>query len=104
MREAMMITPGGAPVCEHCGVHAYAAHEDNCPDRFKGTSFADAIECAIHYALVELSVEEQGRGPRSEGGQIIYPDLSDLYIKYRRLIRDLAEGKIDPNEYLRSRE
>ena len=99
-----MITPGGAPICEHCGVHAYAAHKDNCPDRFKGTSFEDAIECAIHHALVNLSVEEQSRGPRSEGSQIIYPDLSDLYIKYRRLIRAIAERRIDANEYLRSLE
>ena len=97
----MTITPGGSKTCGHCGVHVYAAHAEDCPDRWKGTSFQDATECAIHFALVRLSVEENRRTPYREGDKIVHPDLSDLYIKYRRLIRDLAEGKKDPNEYLR---
>lgn len=88
--------------CEHCGAPALRWHEDGCPERWTGTSYADSTEAAIHYALVRLSVEEQGRVPHREGEKVVYPDLSDLYIKYRRLIRDLAVGRMDPDDYLRN--
>lgn len=80
--------------CPEC-IEAAANPEPN--PRWEGTSFADTTEAAIHHALIDftLALDERraGRGDT-------WPDESDLYIGTRRLVRDLATGEVDAEEWL----
>lgn len=62
------------------------------------TSFADETEAAIFSALVMFHCAMLEREQQSPEGHL--NDASDINIKYRRLIRDLVEGRVSTTEYL----
>lgn len=89
----------GTDLCRWCGKKPdEIRHAVRCPDAFGGTSFADAVEAALFQALCMFTVAMEGRD--HERGR--HSDSSDINIEYRRLIRDLVEGKRDPYEFLES--
>lgn len=69
-------------------------------DRWEKTSFADSTEAAIHHALIEFSLALDDRRQGRTG--TMHPDESDIFIEHRRLVRDLATGVKDSDEYLES--
>lgn len=72
---------------------------------YSETSFADAIEAALHYVLLEHvhEVKERDRESSTKGGTVML-STHDIYQKNRRLVRDIVEGRVDPEEYLDSLE
>ena len=65
--------------------------------RWEATSYADATEAAIHHALIEFTLAVAEReGQRTA---TTWPDLSDLYRDTRRLVHELATGKVNADEW-----